>query len=81
VNERTGYSQYWVTYPLAFQSEEQLIFAPRLPYHQDMRYTERDDRYPAYTQMAAEGQRTAYISARNPELDAHLAMRVRASRN
>jgi 4-amino-4-deoxy-L-arabinose transferase-like glycosyltransferase len=71
-DERVGYSSYWVTYPLAFLSQEQLIFSPRLPYHQDMRYTERDDRYPAYTLMALSSPRVAYISARNPTLNAYL---------
>jgi hypothetical protein len=39
--ERRGYANYWVSYPLAFLSQEELIFTPRLPYHTDFRYTER----------------------------------------
>lgn len=45
VGETRGYSNYWVAYPLAFISKEQLIFSPRLPYHPDLRYTTRDDRF------------------------------------
>lgn len=67
--ERRGYSNYWVAYPLAFQSQETLIFVPRLPYHTDLRYTERDDRYAPYGQMVAESERVAYITTHNPALD------------
>jgi 4-amino-4-deoxy-L-arabinose transferase-like glycosyltransferase len=71
-DERVGYSNFWVSFPLAFLSEEQLIYAPGLPYHQNMRYNERDDRYPAYSAMAASAPHPAYISARDPVLETHL---------
>lgn len=68
--ETRGYSNYWVAYPLAFESAEQLIFTPRLPYHSDLRYTERDSRYRRYDDMVAESAKTAYISTLNtPALD------------
>ena len=70
--ETRGYTNYWVAYPLAFHSAEELIFVPRLPYHLDLRYTPRDDRYPAYTQAVADSPRVAYITTRNPRLDARL---------
>jgi hypothetical protein len=70
--EYRGYTNYWVSYPLAFLSEESLIFIPRLPYHQDLRYTPRDDRYPPYRKLLDETQRTAYITTNNPELDDQL---------
>ncbi|HJW91504.1 MAG TPA: glycosyltransferase family 39 protein [Anaerolineales bacterium] len=70
--ERRGYTTYWVTYPLAFHSGEQLIFTPRLPYHPDFRYTDRDDRYPPYSQAVADADRIAYITARQPWLDERL---------
>lgn len=60
--EWRGYTTYWVAYPLAFHSQEQLIYVPGLPYHLDLRYTVRDDRYPPYTQAVAESQRVAYIT-------------------
>lgn len=68
-NETTGYTNYWVGYPLAFLSNEELIFVPRLPYHSDLRYTSRDDRYPPYTAQVAAAARTAYITTHNPALD------------
>jgi 4-amino-4-deoxy-L-arabinose transferase-like glycosyltransferase len=67
--ETRGYTTYWVAYPLAFQSQETLLFVPRLPYHLDLRYTPRDDRYPAYTEQVDASARVAYITARNPALD------------
>ncbi len=69
-DETRGYTNYWVAYPLAFRSDETLIFVPRLPYHTDLRYTSRDDRYAPYDDMVQSSQKTAYITARNPALDA-----------
>lgn len=70
--ERRGYSNYWVSYPLAFQSGEDLIFVPRLPYHLDFRYTARDDRYKPYDQQVDTADRMAYITTRHPGLDKRL---------
>jgi hypothetical protein len=66
--ETRGYASYWVTFPLAFLSRDELLFAARLPYHQDFRYTPRDDRYPPYTTAAALSPRAAYIAAHHPPL-------------
>ncbi len=62
-NLRTGYTTYWIAYPLAFSSGEALRFSPRLPYHLDLRYTPRDDRIPAYTRAACRAARPAYVVA------------------
>ena len=70
--ETRGYSTYWVSYSLAFLSEERLIFIPRLPYHHDMRYTTRDDRYAPYQEWVEESETIAYITASNPNLDVWL---------
>jgi 4-amino-4-deoxy-L-arabinose transferase-like glycosyltransferase len=70
--ETRGYSNYWVCYPLAFQSGERVIYIPALPYHLDLSYTARDDRYPPYTEEVAKSQRVAYIITRNPPLRAAL---------
>jgi 4-amino-4-deoxy-L-arabinose transferase-like glycosyltransferase len=70
--ESRGYSNYWVAYPLAFLSDETLIFVPRLPYHPDFRYTERDDRYPAYDEQVAQAEQVAYITTNHPDLDERL---------
>jgi hypothetical protein len=70
--ETRGYTNYWVTYPLAFHSQENLIFVPRLPYHEDFRYTSRDDRYEPYDQAVAQASRTAYITTNHPALNDRL---------
>jgi 4-amino-4-deoxy-L-arabinose transferase-like glycosyltransferase len=70
--EYRGYTNYWVGYPLAFKSNEELIFVPRLPYHQDFRYTERDDRYAPYDQMVGASERLAYITTNHVTLDDYL---------
>ena len=70
--ETRGYASYWVEFPIAFLSQERLIFSARLPYHEDFRYTPRDDRYPPYTQAVEASPRAAYITARHPELDENI---------
>jgi 4-amino-4-deoxy-L-arabinose transferase-like glycosyltransferase len=70
--ETRGYSNYWVSYPLAFLSKEELVFVPHLPYHQDFRYTERDDRYKPYGDLVSEGSRLAYVTTNNTDLDIFL---------
>ena len=67
--ESTGYTNYWVAYPLAFLSGERLIYTPRLPYHQDFRYTDRDDRYAPYGEVVAQSSSTAFITTHFPELN------------
>jgi 4-amino-4-deoxy-L-arabinose transferase-like glycosyltransferase len=72
-DETRGYGNYWVTYPLAFLSDENLIFIPRLPYHLDFRYTERDDRYAPYGEWVAQADRTTYITTNHPDLNDRLS--------
>ncbi|MEJ2551763.1 MAG: hypothetical protein P8Z34_13880 [Anaerolineales bacterium] len=71
-DETRGYSNYWVAYPLAFLSEERLIYVPRLPYHLDFRYTPRDDRYESYDEQVAAAGRVAYITTNHDPLDKFL---------
>ena len=67
-----GYSNYWVSYPLAFLSKEQLVFVPRLPYHEDFRYTARDDRYPPYHELVQTAEEVGFITTNHPDLDNYL---------
>jgi 4-amino-4-deoxy-L-arabinose transferase-like glycosyltransferase len=68
-DEHTGYTNYWVAYPLAFLSQERLIFVPRLPYHEDFRHTARDDRYAPYGDVVDRAERVAYITTNHPALN------------
>jgi hypothetical protein len=70
--ERRGYSNYWVSYPLAFLSNEELIFVPYLPYHLDFRYTLRDSRYGPYEDQVALSDQVAYITTYHPQLDDYI---------
>ena len=70
--EYYGYSNYWVSYPIAFLSEEKLIYVPRLPYHLDFRYTSRDSRIEDYEIAVAAAEKVAYITTNNPALDTYL---------
>lgn len=67
-DETRGYTNYWVAYPLAFRSQEELIYLPALAYHTDLRYTPRDNRYAPYNRIVAESPRLAYIVTKNPAL-------------
>ena len=71
-NELNGYTNYWVSYPLAFYSTEDLVFVPQLPYHQDFRYTERDNRYRPYQAIVDGADRVAYITTHHEALDSRL---------
>jgi hypothetical protein len=73
--ENWGYTNYWVSYPIAFLSDERLIFVPRLPYHQDLRFTLRDDRYEPYDKIVRQSERVAYVTTNNPNLDEQLRLR------
>ncbi len=57
---------------MAFLTNEEIIFSPRLPYHPDLRYTRRDDRYPIYTKVVDQSNKVALITTRNPALDEKL---------
>ena len=68
-DEKAGFSNYWVSYPLAFLSNEEIIFVPELPYHQDFRHTTRDNRYPAYSETVLTSEKVAYITTNHPQLN------------
>jgi hypothetical protein len=67
-----GYSTYWVSYPLAFLSNEKLIFLPQLPYHESLLVASRDDRYKPYHAILDHASNAAYITAKFPRLDNYL---------
>ncbi len=74
--EIRGITNYWVSYPLAFQSNEEVIFVPLLPYHQDLRYTSRDNRYAPYSELVAANSRMALITTNTPDLDKLLRQKM-----
>ena len=64
-----GYANYWVTYPIAFLSGEEIILVPRLPYKADLRYTSRDDRYAPYDELVEASPTVVYVTTNHPTLD------------
>ena len=64
-----GYSHHWITYKIAFLSDEQIILVAQLPYHSNLRYNPRDDRYPPYSRQAAASDRSVYVTFQEPHLD------------
>lgn len=70
--ETHGYSNYWVSFRLAFLSDENLVYSAELPYKLDFRYTPKDQRYPAYREMVNESSRVAYITTHHDPLDQRL---------
>jgi 4-amino-4-deoxy-L-arabinose transferase-like glycosyltransferase len=67
-----GYSHHWITYRIAFLSDEQVILAAQLPYHSNLRYNPRDDRYPPYSRQVAASDRPVYVTFQEPYLDSLL---------
>lgn len=68
-DEYYGFSNYWISYPLAFISDEKILSVPKLPYHPDLRYTGRDNRITKYNELIKDGENYFYITANNPALD------------
>lgn len=66
--EHYGYSNYWVTYPLAFLTSEEILFVTRLPYAAG-RSLENGERYKPYTEIVRQAKRPAYITTRQADLD------------
>ncbi len=60
-----GYTNYWISFRLAFLSDERLIYSAALSYKPDLSYTPYDDRVPSYRQAtdAAPDSQIAYITA------------------
>jgi 4-amino-4-deoxy-L-arabinose transferase-like glycosyltransferase len=69
-DELRGYANYWVSFRIAFLSNEQIIYTPRLPNKADLSYTLVDNRYPIYDQWVASSTKVAYITSKHPQLDA-----------
>ncbi len=67
-----GYSHHWISYKIAFLSEEQAILAAHLPFRSDLGWNPRDDRYPPYSAIVAASLDRMYVTHREPHLEAYL---------
>jgi 4-amino-4-deoxy-L-arabinose transferase-like glycosyltransferase len=73
-----GYANYWVAYPIAFLSSEEIILVPHLPYKADLRYTPRDDRYAPYGEWVEASPSVVYVTTNHPRLDSLLREQFQA---
>ncbi len=69
-----GYTNYWVSFRLAFLSGDRLQYSAVIPYKPDLSYTPFDDRYKPYREAtdAAPNDQIAYITANVGEVRARL---------
>lgn len=67
-----GYSNYWVSFRLAFLSNEELIYLAKMPYREDMKYSYSDTRYLPYETLVEESGQVNFITAKQPDLDEFL---------
>jgi 4-amino-4-deoxy-L-arabinose transferase-like glycosyltransferase len=73
-----GYSNYWVTYRIAFESDERVIFSARLPYKENLVYSPRDAGYEPYNRAVDASPTAVYVTSQHPQLDALLRERFTA---
>ncbi|MHB8628018.1 MAG: glycosyltransferase family 39 protein [Aggregatilineales bacterium] len=71
-NATLGYGTYWVTFRIAFLSQERVILDAWLPNKESLIYTSVDRRYPPYTQAVEAAAHPVYVTANLPSLDAIL---------
>lgn len=64
-----GYSNYWVTYRVAFTTNEEIILAPLLPYKPDLRYSPSDQRIDRYLELVRSSEEVVYVTSLHPILD------------
>jgi hypothetical protein len=71
-----GYGNYWIMGRLAWVTQERIIIAAALPFHDDLSYNVRDNRYPPYMEAVQTAERVVYITASQPELDRAIRSRL-----
>jgi hypothetical protein len=67
-----GYSHHWISYKIAFLSNDRVILAAYLPFRPDLYWNPLDDRYPPYAAAVAASPRPVYVTHREPNLEAYL---------
>jgi hypothetical protein len=76
--EIRGYSNYWVSFRIAFLSGEQIIFSAEIPDKLDLSLTSKYNRFPPYADLVDASQNVAYITTKHPVLDADLRIKFDA---
>lgn len=70
--EIRGYSNYWVSFRIAFLSGEKIIFSADIPDKLDLSLTSKYNRYPLYADLVDASEKVAYITTKHPILNADL---------
>ena len=68
----TGYSNHWVSFRLAFLTGEEIIYAAKIPFREDMLFNPEENRIPLYEEMADKSAKPAYITSKHPVLDGRI---------
>jgi len=63
-----GYTNYWVSFRLAFLSGDRMQYSAALAYKPDLSYTPADERYLPYREATDAAERIAYITANVTEV-------------
>ncbi len=79
IGSTRGYSNYFVSFRIAFLSRETVILSSQLPYKPDLSYNPADDRFPPYTQQVERADQVVYITTIHPTLDRALARGLAAA--
>jgi len=67
-----GYSHHWISYKIAFLSDEQVILSSLLPYRPDLYWNPLDDRYAPYVAAVEASSERVFVTHREPNLEAYL---------
>jgi 4-amino-4-deoxy-L-arabinose transferase-like glycosyltransferase len=70
-----GYSHHWISYKIAFLSDEQVILSALLPYYPpgpNSTWNNLPERYPPYQAAVEASPQRVYVTHREPNLEDHL---------
>ncbi len=67
-----GYSHHWISYKIAFLSNEDVILAAHLPYRPDLQWLPLDDRYKPYVDAVISSPNRVYVTHREANLESYL---------
>jgi hypothetical protein len=65
-------SHHWISYKIAYLSDEQVILSSLLPYRTDLKRNLRDDRYAPYRTTVEASPTRVYVTHREPNLEDYL---------
>ncbi|GAB4432205.1 MAG: hypothetical protein Kow0031_13570 [Anaerolineae bacterium] len=67
-----GYSHHWISYKIAYLSDEQVILASFLPYSPNLTWSQRDHRYEPYAAVVTQADDRVFVIHHQPRLERYL---------